>query len=230
MKKLLCYVCAGVASVLAGCNIMEEPAITSVQGVLLNKYTRQPLAGIPIVVRRWHYGLGGSGPDSIAGTHTDADGRYRIGFSAPAKAGFYRVDFRNSRQLFDLTDYSRFTGYAVNDGAPVETGEANTVDFEATPLVPVRVELELSKDGAATLAVDASANEGDGLGYFHAFTFTDTTRTRQSVSAVATGYFVPNRTYTFSIYRSAILPASYPDWRRFDRRIGYNDTTVVRIR
>jgi|GEM_PF-4158767 len=231
MKRQVYLSWAAGAITLAACNLLEEPTATTVQGVFLNKYTRQPLVGIPIAVRSWHYSLGNSWTDSIAGARTDSNGRYSIGFSATSKGAIYRVDFKYNRQLYDLTDYSRYWNYSIYDGVPLDKGRSNTVDFEATPLVLVRVLIELDKRGAAGLSVNAFADERDGQGYFHALTFYgDTARATPHVSAVATSYFVPNRTYVFSIYRSPVAPATYGTWVRSNHRVGYNDTTTIRLR
>lgn len=216
------------------CQLFQDstPTATTVAGVLLNKYTRQPIVGVPIEVQSWRYSLGMQTVDSITGTHTDASGHYSVAFDATSKGVIYRVGFRDDRQLWDLTDYRSYDQYCIYDGAPLNVGRSNQVNFEATPFVQVRVIVDADKRGAAVLQADAFADERDSQGYFHSFAFQDTTRANGRPMANQIVSFVPNRKYDFSVWRSPVPPASsnsFGTWTRFTRFIGYNDTSVVRL-
>lgn len=209
----------------------KAPTNTIAEGTVINKYTKQPIPNVPIEIMLWRYGaFGNTSIDSITGTKTGADGHFQIAFDATVKGAIYRVDFRDSKDLFDLTDYSKFNSYSIRDGAPLTIGEENQLNFEAVPFVPVRIILDADKQGAATLAADAFSNEQAGQSYFHAFTFVDTTRAARSTKADKAAYFVPNWNYDISVWRSPIPPATFGTWVRFTRFVGYNDTTVIRIR
>jgi len=230
MKSIVLSILPIVAFYLTGCHSSQEPTITTVSGTIRNKYTRQPIADIPIRVRLWHYGLGMFWYDSIARTHTDAAGHYNLTFDATARSGTYRVDFKEARQLWDFTDYRGYDSHSVWDGVPISTRQTNQVDFEATPFVPVQIIIDADKRGSFTFTVDAFANEQAGQWFFHPFTLVDTTRTVSRVIANRIAYFVPNWQYNLIVWRSPVPPSSNGTWVRFSRFVGYNDTTVIHIR
>ncbi|MFD2717231.1 hypothetical protein ACFST9_00790 [Hymenobacter monticola] len=229
MKLLVLFILSVVAMGLTACQLFQEPTTTTVSGTIRNKYTQQPLAGVPIRVRLWHYGLGMSWTDSIARTRSDAAGHYSVTFDATARSGTYRVDFKEARYLWDLTDYRGFDSHSFLDGASFPAKQATQVDFDATPFVPVRIIVEADKQGSSTLTADAFANEQAGQSYFHPFTLVDTARTISRVSANRVAYFVPNWQYDLVVWRSPVPPASFGTWVRFNRFVGYNDTTVIRL-
>ncbi|MBH8571152.1 hypothetical protein KB206_19815 [Microvirga sp. STS02] len=223
-----------IITALSGCHLLTGPSTNTVaEGFIVNKYTRQPLANVPIEVIQWRYGaFGNTHIDSVAGTFSGPDGHFSIAFDGNAKGVTYRIDFRNSRELFDLTDYRLFDAYSALDGASLTVGKPNRVDFEATPFVPVRIVVDADKQGSAALAVDAYASYLAGQSYFHAFTFVDTARTSNRTKADRVAYFVPNWHYNLSVWRSSLPPISsnsYGTSVSFTRFVGYNDTTIIRV-
>ena len=230
MRNLYLITAISILTFLSACE--KASTSTLAEGTVSNKYTRQPLANVPIEIMLWRYGaFGNTSIDSITGTKTGADGHFQIAFDATAKGAIYRIDFRDSRDLFDLTDYRGFDSYSILDGASLTIGQKNQLHFEATPFVPVRIIVNADKRGSATLVANAFASEQAGQSYFHPFTFLDTARAAGFVRADRVAYFVPNWSYTFSVWRSPIPPASSGIWgMRFTRFVGYNDTTLIRLR
>ena len=228
----------GILSLLCACQLQEEPTGMTADGILINKYTRQALAGISIEVRTWRYGaFGYLSVDSITSTRTGADGSYHIALDATAKGATYRVRFRDYRNLFDLTDYRNYDSRSFTDGASLVLGRANQVNFEATPYVPVRVLVDTNKRGATSLAVGFFSNESSdyGDGYWGTVLY-DTTRTVQRIMETHVERVVPNRKYRFLLTRATAVHLVSGQTRfdnevseGFDHFVGYNDTTVVSL-
>ncbi|GAB3848468.1 hypothetical protein GCM10028822_11400 [Hymenobacter terrigena] len=228
-----------IITALSGCHLLAGPSTsTVVEGTIINKYTRQPLANVPIEVIKWRYGAyGNTQTDSVAGTRSGPDGHFSIAFDGTAKGVTYRVDFRDSRELFDLTDYRPFDAYSTLDGASLIVGKSNEVRFEATPYVLVRVLVDTNKRGATSLAVGFFSNESTdyGGGYWGSVLY-DTTRTVQRIMETHIVRAVPNRKYRFLLTRAIIVRLASGQIRTdneisegFDHFVGYNDTTVVSL-
>jgi hypothetical protein len=229
---------AAVVSTLVGCQLTSEPTTTLVEGTVLNKYTHQPLPAVPVTVRSWRYTLfSGVGADSVSSSLTDANGHYHIPFDANAKGTIYRVDVKDSRAVYDLTDYSKYEYRSGSDGASLTKGQTNKVDFEVTPYVPVKVFLNANKQGASLLHTFLYVDERDNQGYYNRSIFTDTARSAQHVDATITVSVVPNRTYFFILSRALVnckdkytCQSTYLNGMQLTRYIAYTDTSTIRLR
>ncbi|MDO7847191.1 hypothetical protein Q5H92_12535 [Hymenobacter sp. M29] len=240
MKYTFCMAALGFLNLLTACQAQQDPTLTTVDGSLINKYTRQPIASVPIELKLWRYGLyGNTRVDSVISTRTDADGRFQLAFDANEKGATYRVRFRDYRNLFDLTDYRPFDYKSSSDGASLVLGQANHVNFEATPFVPVQVVVDTNKGGKTSLDISffsiySYTDNGDG---FWGYVLTDTVRTRQRITATRIVRVVPNRRYRFWLNRynkirapNGSVSLSNEVLSGFDRFIGYSDTTIIQVR
>ena len=235
MDKHYNYFLVCLTALVSACQLVEEPTGTTVDGTIINKYTRQPLPNVPVEVMKWRYGsYGNTSIDSITGTRTDTNGHFHLTFDGNAKGVVYRADFRDSRDLYDLTDYQGFDQYSSMDGASLVVGRANQVNFEATPYVPVRVLIDADKQGRSIFQAYFTAE--DGLGWFHSSILLDTTRTTQRVVQSVTTRALPNRRYSFVLFRGTPVrtgPYSFENkdvvFQTVSRYITYTDTTTVRL-
>ena len=224
---------AAVVSTLAGCQLTSEPTTTLVEGTVLNKYTHQPLPAISVTVRNWRSAFfGGTTVDSVRSTLTDAAGHYQIAFDATAKGSNYRVDIKDSRTVYDLTNY-----HSGVEGGLLTKGQTNKVDFEVTPYVPVKIFLNADKQGASLLHTFLYVDERDNQGYYNRSIFTDTARSTQHLAATITVNVVPNRTYFFILSRALVnckdqytCQSTYLTGMQLTRYIAYTDTSTIRLR
>lgn len=238
-KNSFCMVALALLNLLTACGVQQEPTLTTVDGSLINKYTRQPIASVPVELKTWRYGLYGNlRVDSVLSTRTDAEGKFHLAFDAKEEGATYRVRFRDYHNLFDLTDYRPFDSKSFSDGASLVLGQANHVNFEATPFVPVQIVVDTNKGGKNSLDISffsiyPYADNGDG---FWGYVLTDTARTRQRITARRLVRVVPNRRYRFLLNRYNTIRApngsvslSNEVLSGFDRFIGYSDTTIIQV-
>jgi len=233
MRRRLLWLLPGILVLLvSACTSNKDESFTIVEGTVLNKYTRLPMGAVPVSVGYFTYGaFGGGSYDSVATAYTDATGHYRQAFDAPGK-GYYRVKVRSSQVLYDLTNYAS-DSRAYSDGAAVQKGITNQVNFEITPYKTVTVNAKSSKNGKtdiqfAFIAWDQQGND------FRGDIFGDSVRSIQQIAFTKTVKVLPNRLYRFvkitsNRVRVGLYNVDYRDetWVDRYRTVLYNDTTVI---
>ncbi|WP_143436653.1 hypothetical protein [Hymenobacter crusticola] len=202
--------------------------MTTVEGTVLNKYTGQPVAAVPVVVRRHRAFLfSGESIDSLTAAETDAAGHYSLSFEA-AKAGSYRVIIVQ-QNLYDVEN--GFDGYAE-----AERGTANHLDFAVTPYKTVTLDVDTNKGGKTDITFGyVTWDPGNWVG---GTIFYDTLKAHQGFHFLQTIQVVPNRAYRFNkttANRYKVPNTYYYDFRDYtstfvERAVGYNDTTVIKFR
>jgi len=203
--------------------------MTTAEGTVTNKYTGQPVAAVPVVVRRYRSFLLSDGTfiDSLMAAETDAAGHYSLSFEA-AKAGTYRVNTWH-QDLYDVTN--GFDGYAE-----AERGTANHLDFAVTPYKTVTLDINSNKDDKTNITFGyATSDQGNWVG---GTIFYDTLKANQAFNFSKTIQVVPNRKYRFTkttANRYKVPKTYYYDFRDYtstsiERTVGYNDTTVIKFR
>lgn len=226
-----------IAILLTSCQLQSEPTATVVEGSVVNNYTRQAIPGVRVKIRNWHYSsFGGTTADSVVSISTDANGHYQLAFDATATGTTYRADIKDSRSVYDLTDYNKYDYYSATDGIALTKGKINKIDFEATSYVPVKVYLNADKQGASLLQATFRADDSDSQGYFSGNIAIDTARSRQRIATTTTIKVVPNRKYFFTLSRTLVNCKSQYNCQntsinhtQIARFIAYTDTSTIRL-
>ncbi|SHJ58334.1 hypothetical protein SAMN02745146_3436 [Hymenobacter daecheongensis DSM 21074] len=228
MKGQLVQLLFGISLLsLAACTKKEDQP-TVVEGTVMNKFTNQPVAGIPIVVIKessaGHFS--GVNRDSLTVAYTNAAGTYSHSFNASSGNNYY-IKMNNSQTLHDLS-YGWY-------GAKATAGSNNRIDFSVTPYKIVTVNINTNKRGKSNISFDFfSTVDTDNFG---GFIFSDTVSSKQMIVFTRTIKVLPNRDYTFRKYTFNQVRTSngnhiFQDYTytQQTRRILYNDTTVINIR
>lgn len=230
----------GFAFTLSACSLLDKPSLeTVVQGTITDKYTKKPLAGIPVVLEQpiGHIG-GGTDYDSLTATLTDTNGHYSISRQSEKPYNYIiKPDYYFSgHRYFDLTKYPLFT-HTEDDGIEFEAGNSVTADFQLVPFIPTKVNFTASKHGRWTLNAWIQVYINDGQGYSGMPKIVwDTIPAQQQVSVHSLVYLVPNRTYDVTIYRgdnhckdAYNCQDTNVSYEHISRSVAYPDTAIITI-
>ncbi|UOQ55471.1 hypothetical protein [Hymenobacter cellulosivorans] len=230
MKRLfLCY--AAAASLLGSTSCSEKEEVfqtTIVEGRVMNPYTNQPVAGVPVVVHQIISGgflsPGNHSIDSIAGAHSDETGHYQLVFGAKETRD-YEVKLDRQDQVYDLD-----RGYDGHFDA--QPGRTNSLNFKVTPYKNIKVTGVVDKEGRNSVNIQGAMIARTRYTVLNVFT--DTVRTNQRIAFTQTVKVVPNQEYQFtkSTYNLVKLPSGTYESRAVTFTnvrlyVGYNDTTVA---
>ncbi|MDO7847196.1 carboxypeptidase-like regulatory domain-containing protein [Hymenobacter sp. M29] len=214
----------------ASCQLVSEPGESIVEGIVTDKYTKQPVDGAPVSVRRYLYGsYGNTSSDSVITVYTNSAGRYRLSFDA-SKSGQYRIKMRHNKRLYDLSKYSNNDDYY--DGLQIMRGASTVVNFEVTPYKTVIINAHSSKKGKTDIVFSfVNYDQGD---WFGGTVFYDTVKANQNFNFSRQIQVLPNRVYCFSKQTcNRVKDFGYRyhfedyTWTTKIRTIFYNDTSVV---
>ena len=228
MNKMHAHLCRfAVLLLVSACNLDDEPALTTVEGTVANRYTGQSVGAVRVSVRRFLYGsFGTTRSDSVASVLTDASGRYKLTFK-PSPKGEYRTKVESTQNLYCLN-----TPPGV-DGLETRRGVINQLNFEVTPYKTVTVNANSSKSGKTNIEFFFIAWDQKGDDFRGSF-FSDSVKSRQQVGFTKTVKVLPNRYYRFVKLTSNRVKLSsgnveYRDETWYDRfrTVPYTDTTVV---
>ncbi|PJJ59286.1 peptidase associated/transthyretin-like domain-containing protein [Hymenobacter chitinivorans] len=228
-RPLLCFALATSLLSTASCAKEDVLQTTIVEGRVMNPNTNEPVAGVAVVVHRAVYGTflssGNSSKDSVTAAYTDVNGHYRLAFEAKP-TGNYEFKLSRLDLLYDLEN-----GFAGRYLA--QPGQTNVQDFKATPYKTVTVTATAGKDGKTSLEFNGTMISPL---FYSTHIYIDTVRSKQQVVFSSTIKLVPNQEYQFAkvTYNRVKLPNGNIELRdevmtSVRRKIGYDDTTVVRL-
>lgn len=188
-------------SALASCS-KDKEAYTVVEGIVTDKYTKQPVAGVVLEVQQNTGCLVcmSSRRDSITSATTDASGNYKAAFNANQKGTYALVPASSDKYYLGGDEQVRFN---------LTKGQSNTVSIEATPYKTVTFRVNTTKQGKSAIQFYYNSDEKPGLGNFNGPIFDDTDPNRQNIVFTKTLKVLPDRVYRFTkTTYSQVCPSS----------------------
>jgi hypothetical protein len=230
MKYLFPFLLLAISATLSACQLESEPTMTTVEGVVLNKYTGKPVAGVPIsVIYSGAFLFGGPYQDSITTAISDTNGKYALSFNYyPTKT--YLAGTMYSRNYYDLLYLSNaYSGM----GAKIQRGITNKINFDITDYKPVTINVNSTKGGKTDIALSFVNTEGNyfGNGFFY-----DTLKAHQIFVFKQIIKVLPNRKYVFEkLTVNRVVQGNFVTFKDYDREthlreVLYNDTTIINFR
>jgi hypothetical protein len=227
MKYSLPLLLLAIGTTLSACKLESEPTITAVEGVVINKYTGKPVAGVPIsIIRTGGFLFGGSYQDSITTAISDANGKYALSFNHSANKT-YLAGTMYSRYYYDLLYLSNAYG---GMGATVRRATTNRINFDITDYKPVTINVNSTKGGKTDIALSFVNTDGNyfGNGFFY-----DTLKAHQTFVFKQVIKVLPNKKYSFEkLTVNRVIQGNFVNFKDYDREthlreVLYNDTTTI---
>jgi hypothetical protein len=227
MKYLSPFLLLAIGATLSACKLESEPAMTTVEGIVINKYTGKPVAGVPIsVIYSGAFLFGGSHQDSITTAISDANGKYALSFNYSANKT-YLAGIMYSRNYYDLIYLSNaYSGM----GAKINRGTNNKINFDITDYKTVTINVNSTKGGKTDIALSFVNTDGNyfGNGFFY-----DTLKAHQVFTFKQIIKVIPNRKYSFEkLTANRVVQGNFVTFKDYDREthlreVLYNDTTII---
>lgn len=227
MKRFVFLLLLAIAAIMPACKLNPEPAITTVEGTVVNKYTGKPVSGIPIsIIHSGQFLFGGPYEDSITTAISDNNGKYALSFK-PSANKTYLAGTMYSKDYYDLLYLSNaYSGM----GAKINLGTNNVINFDVTDYKPVTINVKSSKNGKTDIVFSFVNVDGNyyGSGFFY-----DTVKAHQFLSFKQIAKVLPNRKYSFEKLTVNRVTQGYnttfKDYDRevYTREVLYNDTTTI---
>ena len=191
MKHLTYLASLLAVTALSACELLSLPSMTTVEGIVINRYTGKPVGDVPVsIIHSGAFLFGGPYEDSITTAISDRNGKYTLSFKHSANKT-YLAGTMYSKDYYDLLYLSNaYSGH----GATINLGKNNIINFDITDYKPVTINVTSNKGGKTDISFSFVNTDGNYFG--HGF-FYDTLKAHQIFTFKQVVKVLPNKKYSF---------------------------------